>query len=62
MFREARLNHLDTWIGVNRETSEEVFGVASRGYEDTHSKDNSSQMKAFAQSILIQYFSFTCSF
>ena len=40
MFREPRQDHSDTQIGVNRKTSEEVLGVASRGYEDTHSKDN----------------------
>ena len=40
MFREPRLDHSYMRIGVNRQTSEEVLGVASRGYEDTHSKDN----------------------
>ena len=40
MFREPGLDHSDTQIGVNWQTSEEVLGVASRGYEDTHSKDN----------------------
>ena len=40
MFKEPRLDHSDTQIGVNRQTCEEVLGVASRGYEDTHSIDN----------------------
>ena len=41
---------------MNRQTSEEVLGVASREYEDTHSKDNSSHViEAFAQLKLIPF-------